>query len=424
MRSHEQAEALTRNLAAQAPQPDRSGGDHPNIPATAARQHRPGRARRWVSLTTGASALAALAAALIAYGPAAVGNTALALGSALGGVLAYTIVPFLALIMTLVLVHELGHYAAARLTGLRVLDFSLGFGRVLWQGRGRHNTWTLRLLPFGGYVQVPVEGPGSLAEATTATRIVFTAAGPAVNLAFAFVFYVLAFMNGLTFTPNRVAEVIPGGPAYSAGIQAGDRIVAINGVGVRSFDDIMVGSLYGDPNHTDTVTVERGSAPATETLTMPVTKQNRLYGVRFQRETADGPIAAMRLSRDQMAAATWSMLHLPFLVSTNGGDPITLFSGPVGIAHVTGNVVRGPEPGLVGLQLVAMLNLGLALINLLPLPIFDGGRILIYAVEGLVRRRTPLRLQNFMAGASLGLILTLGMIITTKDVIELFGGTP
>ncbi len=183
-----------------------------------------GRARRILAATTGL-ALAGATAWHLGHAPEGPARAGLALVAGAMEVLAYTVIPFLALIAALVLVHELGHYAAARLTGLRVEDFSLGFGRVLWQRRSRHNTWTLRLLPLGGYVRVPVEGPGSLAEATTATRIIFTAAGPAVNLAFAFVFYALAFMNGLTYTPSLVAEVVQGGPAQAAasGLATGSR---------------------------------------------------------------------------------------------------------------------------------------------------------------------------------------------------------
>lgn len=354
--------------------------------------------------------------------PAAMASGAVAVVPWILETVVYTVIPFLVLIFTLVSIHELGHYAAARIVGLKVLDFSLGFGRAVLQVPGRHNTWTLRLLPLGGYVRVSEDGPGGLAEAGAARRIAFTAAGPAVNLAVAFLFYVVAFSNGLTFIPSVVHDVVAGGPAERAGIHAGDRIVAINGFSVRTFDDIMVGSLYGDPNQTDAVTVTRAASHSTQTLTVPVAKDNRSYGIRFKREQAQGLTDAIGMTLAQMNAAAWSMINLPLSVSARGGDPISLFSGPVGIAHFTGDVVRSPNAGMVGLQFIALLNLGLAVINLLPLPIFDGGRILIYAVEAALHRRTPVRLQNFLAGSSLGIIVAFGTLVTAKDIIELWAG--
>jgi regulator of sigma E protease len=332
---------------------------------------------------------------------------------AAGGFLAFTVLPFLALIGFIVIVHELGHYALARIGGMTVEEFSIGFGPKLLSRRGRHNLWSLRAIPLGGYVKVPVEGPGSLETASTPAKLGFLIAGPAVNIVFGVALFAIASAAGLGFNTTRIETVGQGGTAASAGLHAGDEVVAVDGIPTHSLREIVIAVTSGPAGGRNTLTVTRTDDP----VRRDVVVARGDYRMSFETLKAETPIAALRLGLDQAVALTWSTFTGPFLVSASGGNVATMFAGPVGIAHVTGEVVRGPSPVMAGLQLAAALSISIALFNLLPLPNVDGGRILFAVGEAVTRRKTPIRVQHFLFGASYGALMAGMVVITFHDIV-------
>ncbi|MPR05639.1 M50 family metallopeptidase [Microvirga tunisiensis] len=324
-----------------------------------------------------------------------------------------TILPFLFIMTVVVTIHEAGHYWVARWLGIKVEEFSIGFGPLLRRDQGKHNLWTIRALPLGGYVRFAETGEKSFRKASGLSRITVAFAGPSFNILASFVFFVAVFYAGLTWSSTTILATVPGSGAQLADIHPGDRIVSINGVAISSVDDLYAASHFGDPDGIDRFQLDRSGS----LMELDVLKADGKYGLVFNREHARSDLPkSFVLAMKQMVSASVGIFNIPALVYSMGGNPIEVFSGPVGIAHVTGKAVQSEEALLTVLLLLAHLNLGLALVNLLPVPLFDGGRILLYAIESCVKKPASRSVENALAGISVAVIAFTGILVTWSDL--------
>lgn len=391
------------------------------------------------------------------------------------------VVPFLLVLGMVVTVHELGHFLAARWLGTKIDRFSIGFGRALASWRDRHGVeWRVGWMPLGGYVRfagdenmasipdaedlaamrrevVKREGEGSLSQyfhfKPLWQRAIIVAAGPAANFLLAIaIFAVLLMSFGELVLPFRVAQVTPNSPAAVAGFRPGDLIVEANGRAVRRFDEVQQLVRVRAEVPTSFV-VERGGARVTLVAT-PRWEVQKDAVAGEQRVGVLGLIPAQRAEDFQrvryglvQAVAggvqrTWSTLetsvyYLGRMVTGQvGADQLR---GPLGIASVTKNVAElgaegAPSVGqmVIGaslnlIQLAALISVSIGFMNLLPVPVLDGGHLMFYAYEAVARR--PLAAKVQAAGYRVGLALVLGLMLfaTWNDlqrlrVFNLFGG--
>jgi regulator of sigma E protease len=380
---------------------------------------------------------------------------------------------FLIVLTVVVTVHELGHFLSARAFGVAVDRFSIGFGRPLAVWRDRSGVeWRLGWIPFGGYVRfagdeneasvpdqdhlaamrrrvIEREGPAGLNRyyhfKPLWQRAVVAAAGPFANFVLAIALFaslLLAF--GEQVLPARVASVTPGSPAAEAGFKPGDLIVSAAGQPVRDFEDLSrTVQLRGGVQME--FGVERGGVPMTLTATPAWTEQPDPFrgtkrvgqiGVAPEQNVQDyvqvryGPVEALQRGVGQ----TWEVLtttvyYLGRIVT--GQVSADQISGPLGIANVTGKVTQLSAEGApnipimlatVGvnlLHLTALVSVSIGFMNLLPIPVLDGGHLLFYAYEALARR--PLTAKVQAAGYRLGLALVLGLMLfaTWNDLQQL-----
>jgi regulator of sigma E protease len=380
---------------------------------------------------------------------------------------------FLIVLTVVVTVHELGHFLSARAFGVAVDRFSIGFGRPLAVWRDRSGVeWRLGWIPFGGYVRfagdeneasvpdqdhlaamrrrvIEREGPAGLNRyyhfKPLWQRAVVAAAGPFANFVLAIALFaslLLAF--GEQVLPARVASVAPGSPAAEAGFRPGDLIVSAAGQPVRDFEDLSrTVQLRGGVQME--FGVERGGVPMTLTATPAWTEQPDPFrgtkrvgqiGVAPEQNVQDyvqvryGPVEALQRGVGQ----TWEVLtttvyYLGRIVT--GQVSADQISGPLGIANVTGKVTQLSAEGApnipimlatVGvnlLHLTALVSVSIGFMNLLPIPVLDGGHLLFYAYEALARR--PLTAKVQAAGYRLGLALVLGLMLfaTWNDLQQL-----
>ena len=317
---------------------------------------------------------------------------------------AITIVLFLVVLFGLVLVHEVGHFVAARLARIRVNEFGIGFpprARVLRQ-RGE-TLYTLNWLPIGGFVRMEGEDgdstdPRSFTVQPLGTRLLVLVAGVAMNLLLAFVlFFGIAWLA----TPQArlvIGEIQPGGPAAVAGLAAGDAIVAVDGV---TFDRFPVSSALVDARaHLraragETVTLDiRRADGRTEsvrvTLRPPAEADaNGATGIKIGAFELSGAYAGHDLATALALGASWTvdafgliLNGLAGLVGSVAANPTGAppVSGPVGIAVQVGDVFWGLGPVFLA-YLVALLSANLALVNVLPIPPLDGGRMLVITLK-------------------------------------------
>jgi len=374
-----------------------------------------------------------------------------ALSGLFGGMLG-TVVPFLVVLGVLIFVHELGHYLAARSVGVHVEVFSIGFGRAIAGWTGRSGTyWKIGWIPLGGFVKLhgqespedraqaeaearargealPVWREGqSFAEKSVGARAWVVAAGPLANVLFAAVLLAGLYMTaGRPNTVPVVTAVQANSAAERAGLAPGDRIAAIDGRTINRFEDVQ-SVVRLRPGQTLSLTVERAGTR----LTLAATPERREVTDRFgnvqvigllgvsggvaeyarldpARAVLAGFAETLHLT-EQTLVALWQMI-----TGRRGTEEI---GGPLRIAQLSGQVAEGGIVPLIGL--LALLSINLALINLLPIPILDGGHLLFYAAEAIRGRPLPPRAQEYGFRAGLALILALFVLATWNDLTEL-----
>lgn len=365
------------------------------------------------------------------------------------------VIPFIILFGTLVAVHEWGHYYAARSLGIHATHFAVGMGPVLWSRVDRHGTrWQICALPLGGYVRFLGDKDGTSAapgkgEIEAASRlpeeerrryfhmrspkdrafVIF--AGPAVNLFVGFLLISTLYVTiGRPTVPPVVQSVVSGYPAEAAGIEAGDRILRVNGKAVGQFTEVFDEiALY--PNGKVKVEVER-KRPDAEPRTLAFDLQARTetvvtFGVN---QTVGrigitsgppvlsytGPLEAIVIGTADVYKLTKGMLvGLGQIIV--GTRPLDDIGGPVRMAEMSGGAAKAGLAAFV--FLIAAVSINLAIVNLLPLPALDGGQLMVCAVEALTRRQVNERVLGYVHAGGVVLLVSLMVMLTIKDVLGL-----
>jgi regulator of sigma E protease len=362
--------------------------------------------------------------------------------TAIGGFV-WAVACFLLVIGPLIFIHELGHYFVGRWFGVKADAFSIGFGRELFGWTDKRGTrWKVAALPLGGYVRFagdmsPVSEANaewlSLPAAERAQtfqakpvwqRFLIVFAGPAVNFLFAFgVIAAILITLGEPVTPPVVAGVQPNSAAAAAGLRVGDRIVAMNGEAMRRFEDI----AFYTQLHPDTaarIDLVRRNQPMTLAAHIRAVSQTDRFG-----NTAK--IGQLGIAQTGGAMRPVPLIEVPGrsagLVVESVGNTLTAIgqiidgtrsakelSGPVGVARVAGEQATLGWFAIV--LLMAGISINLGFINLLPIPMLDGGHLLFYLVEGVRRRPVEPQVQEWAFRSGLALLLGLMLFVTFNDL--------
>jgi regulator of sigma E protease len=338
---------------------------------------------------------------------------------------AYYLVAILGLAV-LMIVHESGHYFAARHFGMRVVRFSVGFGPTLWKRRPKNSptVYQVALIPFLAYVQIAGMNPyedidpkdeGSYANASLWGRIVTIAAGPLTNYLFASVLIFFGLIVGRVVPDGlSMKVVVEPGPAMSAGIETGDKIDAVDGVPVKDWTELRK-SVGAHPGEAVDVTIERNGETLHKSVT-PSPKGSDDEGLIHVRQ----PNREVGLKE----ALVICVVAPPELVYENlraigrviiGKEKLQM-SGPVGIVKETAKQAQASAGAL--LQTLGMLSAYLGAFNLLPIPALDGGRLLFLLAEAVSRRKLDAKLEARVHAVGLLIMLTLIAFVTYGDVIS------
>lgn len=341
------------------------------------------------------------------------------------------ILSFIVCIGILIFIHELGHYFAARSQGVLVEVFSIGFGPALLKFKARSGTvWQVSALPLGGYVKMQGWGeaepgvpatPGSFSGASLSSKAVIVAAGPLANLALAVLLYAGLFMTaGQPTTPALLAGIEPNSAAAAAQLQPGDRVLAIGGVAVRDFADLQA-IVIQHPNTELDFTIGRNGKSFTESVQVGAADEGgesvgRLGVTAAPVFTRLAPLPALGAALHQTGSVigSWGTQMEQLIVKHKG---LTELSGPIGIAQVTGQVASLGWAPLI--NLLAFLSINLGLVNLIPIPMLDGGHLLFYAWEAVTRRKVPEQAREMGLRLGVAVILTLFLVTTFNDLVRL-----
>lgn len=323
----------------------------------------------------------------------------------------------------LVTVHEMGHLVAAKLSGVKVLEFNVGFGQPLARITRGETTYGIRVIPLGGYVKLAgidddEVGPRSFTEKAVWRRILIIAAGPATNLVVPILIFFFVFV-GQAGAPVTVKSVTPNFPAAGAGMRPGDHLIAVDGKPVNRIDDFR-NTVNGAGGQPVTVNLQSpGEAPRNLVLTPENADGRWVVGIvpTGSLDIINGAADSLSQWWGQLSAIGAGLLglvtgHIPGGLAGKCGP-----SGPVGIVRATGEAAQA---GILTLALfTGFLSLNLGILNLLPLPALDGGRIAFLLVEAVRRKPiNPLREQR-VHYAGLMVLLGLIVLVSFNDILRL-----
>lgn len=353
-----------------------------------------------------------------------------------------TIISAIFVIGILILVHELGHFLAAKWMKVRVEVFSLGFGPKLLGIRGKETEYKISVIPLGGYVKLYGEHPESISGIVETDRAfafkapwqkaLIVLAGPLANFLFAFlIFWMLFITVGVYYIPSKIGEVLPNSPAEKVGLQKGDEILEINGKRIISFEELLLNLREKEIKGAVKLKIKRGEE-IWEVLVTPEFKEG--YNIFGQKTTVPflgikavsqfefkryNPLEAFFLSFKKIFQITALTFKAIFKLFT-GELPFSTLGGPLTIGKMAGDTAR---LGLVALiSFAALLSINLGIINIIPLPMLDGGYLVIFGIEALRGQPISLRTQEIIFKIGLILIIALSIAVFYNDILRLLSG--
>lgn len=327
----------------------------------------------------------------------------------------------------LIFVHELGHFITAKAVGMRVDEFAIGFGPKLVSRRHGETLYSLRIIPLGGFNKIAGMDPDeeqdekSFSAKPIWARMLVIVAGSTMNFILPVLLFATVFLSIGIDTPSNqpiVGSILPDKPAAHAGLMNGDRILTVNKNEIASWRDF-VESIQGNAGNQLNVSYERnGSVNSVSLVPEFDQKGNRgIIGVMPQiNNYRPGLFESFGLAAKQTYIVCASMVT--GIVQMVTGQIPAEVSGPIGVAQMAGEVA---QMGIIPLlQFAAFLSINLGLINLLPVPVLDGGHIVTLAIEGL--RGKPLNRDKlqFVQMIGFALLILLMIVATFKDVSRLF----
>ncbi len=349
-----------------------------------------------------------------------------------------SLVVFLAVLSGLIIIHEFGHFIAAKKIGVKVEKFSLGFGPALLRKKKGETEYSINAVLLGGYVKLAgdnLEEWSNKSEEFLSKKpyqraaVIF--AGPLLNYVMGIIFLCLVFLIGYPMLTSKVGGLIDGLGAKDAGIQVNDKIIAIDGKKVQFWEDLQNIIQVKSDNSTAKLSVLRGNKEYSVDVKVKARNFNNFMG----RKHSVGVLGI--IPSDEFVKLKYGFAE-SFLLSVNKAWEMTIMTykalwfmitrklsmresvtGPLGIFYITS---KAASMGLIAvIHLVAVLNISLAIFNLLPFPILDGGHIFFLIVEKIRGKALSVRADRIITQIGFSFIITLAVFVTYNDIVKLFG---
>lgn len=348
-----------------------------------------------------------------------------------------SIVSVVILLGILIFVHELGHFLVAKWSGVGVLKFSLGFGPRLIGKRMGETEYLISVIPLGGYVKLlgeagdeelsPEDERRSFQNQSVYKRIAIVAAGPLFNFLLAIIAFSIIYTVGVPTLTSRVGGVQEGAAAFEAGIKEGDMVLAIDGVEVSYWSDMA--AIIRDSKGKDLkITIDRGNKIHDLVVKPGVVKGENIFGEEIESYkigiSSASEMVTVRLNPFKAviegAAQTWWFTKLTYVsiakIIQRVISPTTL-GGPIMIAKMSGEYAKQGIIPFIFFMSVLSINLGV--LNLLPIPVLDGGHLLFYLIEIVTRREINVKWREMAQQAGFFLLIVLMIFVFYNDIIKI-----
>ena len=342
---------------------------------------------------------------------------------------------FIVILGIIVFVHEFGHFIFAKITGVYVYEFALGMGPKLWGKKGKETEYTIRAIPIGGFCQLAGEDLDDddlkkvpkkkrLQSKTPWERFLIMVFGPMNNfiLAIILLFFIALVWGGSTMI-QVITEVEDNSAAEAVGIVAGDRVIEINNHKISTSDDISLYLAIADPTKKNTIKVEKKSGEEVTYKVKPKKikeddEESYRYGIGLQQKKTKG-IGQAFVYTFKKTASIFKQMYVTLAYLFTGGIKLNQLAGPVGIYSIVGEQSKAGIANLI--YLMAFLSINVGVINLLPIPAFDGGHILFIIIELIKGSPVKPEIENKIHMIFLVLLMLFMLVITFNDILRLFG---
>ena len=348
-----------------------------------------------------------------------------------------SIISVIVLLGVLIFAHEFGHFLVAKRLRVGVLKFSLGFGPKLIGKKVGETEYLISLIPLGGYVKLLGESEGdklseedekrSFLKQPVLKRVAIVAAGPVFNFLLAIVIFTIVYMIGVPTLTTHIGSVQEGSSAYAAGMKEGDLIIAIDGKEISRWEKLaeMISKSNGRELK---VTIERGEEKRDILLTPKLMKTKNLFGEEVESyKIGVSPSSQVIIEKMNPFLAFWTGIKQTWIISKltilsivkiiEGVISPRTLGGPILIAQIAGAQVK---EGIIPFVLfMALLSINLAVLNLLPIPVLDGGHIFFYLIEIITRREINIRWREMAQQIGFVLLILLMIFVFVMDIERL-----
>jgi regulator of sigma E protease len=349
-----------------------------------------------------------------------------------------TLLIFLFILGLLIIVHEFGHFMVAKRTGVKIEKFSLGFGPRLFKRKSKDTEYSLSLIPLGGYVKLAGDNleeyqgqPCEYLAKSPGQRAAIIFFGPLLNYLLGFLFFWLIFFLGYPMLTTKVGGLIDGLGAKEVGIQVGDRIIAVDGKRIDLWEDLQQ-------------TIQAKKTAEVVRISLLRDNQEFFYEVKIKEKELDDllgqkhSVGLLGITPEGEIVQVKHGIIQSFVLGINKTKDLTLMTykalwrmmrgklsmresvtGPLGLFYITS---KAAEVGMIALlHLIAVLSVSLAIFNLLPLPVLDGGHLVLLAIEKMRGKTLALKTERIITQIGLTMIISLALLVTYNDFLRFFG---
>lgn len=345
----------------------------------------------------------------------------------------FNILLFIIILTIIISIHEFGHFIWAKITGVYVYEFAIGMGPKIISKQYGETVYSIRAIPFGGFCSLAGEDLDEddakkvpkkmrLQNKTCWERFLIMVFGPLNNfiLAVVLLFFIALIWGGTTMDPI-ISKVDKNSAIEKVGIEAGDKIVKINGKKVSTSDDVSLYIALSDPTKKNTITVERDGKTIDFKVKPKKVKEGEevsyKYGMMLKQKKTKGFGNAIVYTYKK-TGSIFKQMFITVKSLFTGGVKVSQLSGPVGIYSVVGEQAKTGLANII--YLIAFLSINVGFINLLPIPAFDGGHILFIIIEMIKGSPVKPELENKIHTIFLMLLLLLMLVVTFNDILRLF----
>ena len=344
-----------------------------------------------------------------------------------------TLIILIIMLSLIVFVHEFGHFIAAKKNKVHVHEFSVGMGPKIFQFKRKNDetVYSLRALPLGGYNAIASTTEGRtkgvkkdqiLENKSYFSRFTILIMGIIFNFILAIVLnFISALVYGSPVNKPYIGYVEESSAAYTSGIQKGDLLVSIDGKKINTFDDLILETRYGKVKEEYTLVIERNNKELTFLVKPRMEKDEEgneypVFGLASDNRREKGFLSAVKYTFTETYYSSTSLFKVLKKLFT-GSIKVNSLSGPVGIYGVIDNIKSNGLESII--YLTAYLSINVAIINLIPIPVFDGGRILLLLIERIKGKRINEKIEVVLNTIGTFILIALMIYVTIKDILRI-----